>query len=586
MPTLHAAHTAVRPTPEEHELLAQVWSRLPEGIIVCSVLRDNRNVIQDVEIVAANPAALRIMNKPHLVGMLLSSLFPEWQENGLFTHVCTVVASGMPQTSLVALPSQPALRISLVPFDDGLLCTLTQTTDAIPQEASPRTVHHGHHPDYHHGHRQLSASETASNLLQEHEQLVSALHTVAQRYGIVYQTPQANSSDTAQQAYLAVVQQLRKRFDAIFNNTFQFTYLISTDGTLLEINQTALNFAGVQAVSVLGKPITSMAWWGDSPEAIARLQAALFRTSGGEFVRYTTEFVSFEGGKVMVDFSLKPIFNEFGDIDFVVAEGRDITAMKRMESERDKERQLADSLQKLNELKNEFVSNVSHELRTPLASIMGFAQTLLRDPNLPTETAQKFLTIILQDGQRLSRLVEDLLDLSKIESGKIELVKQSTNLVDIAEYAIHLAGAESSAKSLTIAFERPEQPVVATIDRDRVTQVVVNLLDNAVKFTPHGGTITLALKHHSKYTFPHGHSAASVELAVSDTGVGISAHDTAHIFEKFYRVSRKDKQVRGTGLGLAIAKQIIDLHGGDIVVESEVGTGSTFRVVLPVGSGR
>jgi len=578
MPTLHAAHVSVHPTAEEHELLEQVWSRLSEGILVCSALRDNRNTIQDMEIAAANPAALRMTTKPHLVGVLFSSLFPEWHDNGLFTQIRAVLASGVPQVSVVALPSQPTLRISLAPFDDGLLCTLVQMTDNTP-ESSPQTVHHVHH--VHHP----SAPEISSNLLQEHEQLVAALHTVAQRYGIVYQTPQTNSSDTAQQAYLAVVQQLRKRFDAIFNNTFQFTYLISTDGILLEINQTALNFAGVQAASVLGKPIASMAWWGDSPEAIARLQAALFRTSGGEFMRYITEFVSFEGGKVMVDFSLKPIFNELGDIDFVVAEGRDITAMKRMESERDKERQLADSLQKLNELKNEFVSNVSHELRTPLASIMGFAQTLLRDPKLPTETAQKFLTIILQDGQRLSRLVEDLLDLSKIESGKIELIKQSTNLVDIAEYAVHLAGAESSAKSITVAFERPEQPMMAMIDRDRVTQVAVNLLDNAVKFTPNGGTVTIALNHHPMYTFSHGRSAVCVELAVSDTGVGISAHDKTHIFEKFYRVSRKDKQVRGTGLGLAIAKQIIDLHGGEIVVESQVATGSTFRVVLPVADG-
>jgi two-component system, cell cycle sensor histidine kinase DivJ len=373
---------------------------------------------------------------------------------------------------------------------------------------------------------------------------------------------------------------LRKRFQAIFHNTFQFMFLVNVDGVILEMNQAATNITGIPAREAIGKAFWLLECWLDV-SARNKLQTSLFRASGGEFVRYTSEIRNLEGASAVIDFSIKPIFNDIGNIDFFVAEGRDITSIKRMEFERDRERQYADTLHKLNELKNEFVSQVSHELRTPLASIIGFAQTLLRSPMIQPEKAQQFLTIILDDGRRLERLVEDLLDISRIESGKTTLLKQRLNVNAVLDYAQHIIASEAASKHITLEHEYESPIRMLDFDHDRMTQVFVNLLANAVKFTPQHGRVRVFT------SFVEDTTAGSAELllAVSDTGVGIPAADIPRLFEKFFRAKQRDtngKEIRGTGLGLAIAKQIIELHGGRMSVESRFGTGSTFTVALPL----
>jgi PAS domain S-box-containing protein len=368
---------------------------------------------------------------------------------------------------------------------------------------------------------------------------------------------------------------LRKRFQAIFHNTFQFIFLVSVEGVILEINQAAVNFTGVVASHALGRTLWDLECWADEA-ARSKLQTGLYRASGGEFVRYTGEIVNLEGTRAVVDLSIKPIFSSDGEIDFFIVEGRDITAIKRMEFERDRERQHADALHKLNDMKNEFVSQVSHELRTPLASIIGFAQTLLRSPNLAPEKATQFLNIILDDGRRLERLVEDLLDISRIESGKTSLITEPTSIAQILDYATHIIATEAESKRITITHDyTPDALPFLTLDNDRITQVFVNLLANAVKFTPPDGSITIRVTHDKE----------QVSVSIADTGVGIPAHDLPRLFEKFYRAKQRDtdgKEIRGTGLGLAIAKQIVELHGGSIGVESTLDKGSVFTVTLPI----
>jgi PAS domain S-box-containing protein len=372
---------------------------------------------------------------------------------------------------------------------------------------------------------------------------------------------------------------LRKRFQAIFHNTFQFMFLVSVDGLILEMNQAATNITGIPAKEVIGQAFWLLDCWLDDA-ARNKLQTSIFRASGGEFVRYTSEIRNLEGASAVIDFSIKPIFNEIGDIDFFVAEGRDITSIKRMEFERDRERQYADTLQKLNELKNEFVSQVSHELRTPLASIIGFAQTLLRSPTIQPEKAQQFLTIILDDGRRLERLVEDLLDISRIESGKTNLLKQTLDVNGVLDYAQHIIASEAASKHITLEHDYESDARMLDFDHDRMTQVFVNLLANAVKFTPQNGHVHVS-------TRLAGSEETELLVAVRDTGVGIPAADLPRLFEKFFRAKQRDtdgKEIRGTGLGLAIAKQIIELHGGRMTVESTFGEGSTFTVALPLGN--
>lgn len=246
-------------------------------------------------------------------------------------------------------------------------------------------------------------------------------------------------------------------------------------------------------------------------------------------------------------------------------------ANELLKIERDREKEHVKALQELNAMKNEFVSGVSHELRTPLASIIGFAQTLLLDPELPTETRTEFLQIVHDEGKRLAKLINDLLDIARIESGRIGLEKQEADLIPLLQRAVQSVAMQADAKQIALETQFGTKELTAVFDPDRITQVIVNLLGNAVKFTPRGGQVRLQA----------GIEGETVVITVSDTGLGIPENDRPHLFEKFYRVHRPGLDIRGTGLGLAIAGQLVEMHGGAIGVQSEVNKGSTFTVRFP-----
>lgn len=249
----------------------------------------------------------------------------------------------------------------------------------------------------------------------------------------------------------------------------------------------------------------------------------------------------------------------------------DANELLTVEMSREKEHVRA--LQELNSMKNEFVSGVSHELRTPLASIIGFAQTLLLDPDLPLEIRTEFIQIIHDEGKRLAKLINDLLDIARIESGRIGLEKQETDLVPLLERAMQSVAMQADAKDIELTTEFGSKEMVGMFDPDRITQVVVNLLGNAVKFTPRNGKVALRCDI----------TDDTLTISVSDTGLGIPESDIPHLFEKFYRVHRPGLDIRGTGLGLAIVGQLVEMHNGSIEIESTVNEGSTFTVRLPKG---
>ncbi len=229
-------------------------------------------------------------------------------------------------------------------------------------------------------------------------------------------------------------------------------------------------------------------------------------------------------------------------------------------------------LKRLERVRQEFVANVSHELRTPLTAIKGYAETLrdggLRDP----ETAAEFVRVIHRHAERLRALIEDLLDLAAVEQGEARLKPAVVRARDVAAQAEGLVRPAAEARGQTLVIDLPADLPDILADRDRLAQILINLLDNAVKFTPEGGRVTLSGKM----------ADGRVVLAVSDNGVGIPPGDLPRIFERFYRVGRsRDRREGGTGLGLAIAKHLTQAMGGTIEVESVQGSGTTFRVSLP-----
>ena len=223
------------------------------------------------------------------------------------------------------------------------------------------------------------------------------------------------------------------------------------------------------------------------------------------------------------------------------------------------------------EVKEEFVASVSHELRTPLTSIHGFTSLVLERPDLPDEVRHQ-LGVVARNVDRLDRLVSDLLQTAQVERGLIHLERERTDIAALVRQSIEEARPAIAGAKLTLATRVPPQLVV-NVDPQRFSQVVDNLVSNAVKYTPAGGRIEVDL------SVTHDR----VELVVLDTGIGISMRDRTHVFSRFFRAPHAARQsIQGIGLGLSITKAIVDSHGGRIEVESEEGRGSTFRVRLPL----
>ena len=230
-------------------------------------------------------------------------------------------------------------------------------------------------------------------------------------------------------------------------------------------------------------------------------------------------------------------------------------------------------LRRLEHVRTEFVANVSHELRTPLTAIQGYLETLLDGALEEREHARKFLEIVFRHTERLGRLTDDLTDLSNIELGKVSLRLEPTSIAEIADSVVAIISPRASGGQVKVEARLPADLPEVLADRDRLSQILINLVDNAVKYTPKGGQVTV-----------EGRADASgmIEVAVRDTGVGIPKADLPRLTERFYRVDKaRSRDLGGTGLGLAIVKHLVLAHGGELDIESELWKGTTVRFTLP-----
>lgn len=229
-------------------------------------------------------------------------------------------------------------------------------------------------------------------------------------------------------------------------------------------------------------------------------------------------------------------------------------------------------LRRLEKVRAEFVANVSHELRTPLTAIKGYLETVLDETGLESDTHRRFLEIANSHAERMGRLIDDLLNLSDIETGKVVLDPIPISLGTFVQDVSAMFEKDAAKKDVKLVNHVPPDLSVQA-DRDRLSQILVNLVDNAVKYTPKGGTVSfLAAKT----------DANQIRIAVRDTGQGIPPNDLPRITERFYRVDKARARVEGgTGLGLAIVKHLVQLHGGTLHIESEYGKGTTIEFLLP-----
>lgn len=214
---------------------------------------------------------------------------------------------------------------------------------------------------------------------------------------------------------------------------------------------------------------------------------------------------------------------------------------------------------------------VAHELHSPMSSIIGFSQTMLVDPNIDAQELRLGLEYINREAVRLSQMVNGFVDLTKLETGRVRLEKHPVNLHHLAQDVIERLSPQALEKKITLSLQTEADLPEIKGDINRLRQALVNLVDNAIKYNREGGSVEIILSC----------SPVRVHLSVHDTGVGIAPHELGLVFDKFYRVQQGETKTSGTGLGLTIAKEIIQAHGGDIWVESEVGVGSNFTFSLP-----
>ena len=347
---------------------------------------------------------------------------------------------------------------------------------------------------------------------------------------------------------LSLLSRERGQLQSVLDGMVEGVLLTDAEGTILLANRAFERIFDARPPVVGRRPL--------EVARIPALQEILEEARVAEFP-FTREIPPRGTLEKSIRVSLAPL-REGGRFAGAVAVFHDVTELKRLEN-----------------VRREFVANVSHELRTPLTAIRGYAETLrdgaLQDPG----KALEFVRIIHRHAERLQELIEDLLDLSKVEQGKASLSLGPVSLPEVVSQveAVIRPLALEKRQSLTVVI--PGELPHPWADRDRLAQILINLLDNAVKFTPDGGRISLSASARE----------GRVVLTVADSGIGIPPEEIGRVFERFYRIERsRDRLEGGTGLGLAIAKHLALAMGGTLEVESTYGQGTTFRLTLPATS--
>ena len=357
----------------------------------------------------------------------------------------------------------------------------------------------------------------------------------------------------------------KARLEAVLGGMVEGVVVIDTNGTVLLSNSRAQEILELPADQPsLGRSLIELTRNPDLHNLIRRVKAE------GEFDQSSAlDVVLDAAGQRVVQVAATPIEEPAGTVHAFILVFHDITDLKRTER-----------------VRRDFVANVSHELRTPLAAIRGYTETLLGGALDEPLEARRFLVIIERHAERLGRLVNDLLTLSDLELGLSELrcVPVRPELVVEATFDILRDKAIQGDIQLEQRLDPATPPVDA--DQDRLEQALLNLVDNSIKYTPNGGSVTV----HISPVLPAEISAAPrpsevggfVEIAVRDTGIGVPAGELPRLTERFYRVDRaRSRELGGTGLGLAIVKHIVQVHGGRMSIESELNRGTTVRLFLP-----
>ena len=379
-----------------------------------------------------------------------------------------------------------------------------------------------------------------------------------------------------------IVKNWEENFKNLLLISNDLIFILDRDGCFLKVSDSGSLLLDYTERELLGKHFLELI---PTEENIEVSEAISKMLQSDKVIKFTTNLKTKLDRLTSFEITGRTIIRD-GKVIGMLGIGNDISRMKKYEDELIKlkpklteaqrlislERarlwQQGSLIEELDRLKSEFVSNISHEFRTPLASIIGFSETIVSDPELPEEMKSEFNKVILNEGKRLAKLINDVLDISRIEGGKIILNKTNFNLVEMLKEIVERYRENALKKRITFKFEHPQNQILIEADKEKIAQSFEALISNAIKFTNEDGRVKVIVINLFK----------EVEIVISDTGIGIPEKDLPYIFQKFYRVSRPGTEIPGTGIGLVFVKQMIDIHKGMISVQSEIGNGTSFSV--------
>lgn len=385
--------------------------------------------------------------------------------------------------------------------------------------------------------------------------------------------------------------QERNFASAVLDTAGALVMILDPEGRIVRFNRAWEQASGYALAEVKGKYLWDLFL---VPEEVGKIKAIFTRLLAGQFpATYESYWVAKDGSRRIVSWSNTVLLNRDNSIAHIIATGIDFTKRKEAEEKlKEAVSNLARSneeldrysgelkganerLQKLDELKSHFISAASHELRTPLTAIKGYAETIAQEEAGPLNRKQKeFLNYIREATERLHRLLTELLDISRIESGRVKMEVSETNLRDLLKEELTIFKPQATEKEQSLVLETDNELRIIYCDADKIREVMDNLISNAIKYTPRRGTIKIRARN-----FREG-----VQIDVEDTGIGIRKENLSQIFEPFQHIEKNGTDYEeSTGLGLTLAKRIVEVHEGEIRVQSEEGRGSKFTVILPPG---
>ena len=364
------------------------------------------------------------------------------------------------------------------------------------------------------------------------------------------------------------IRESEERYRLIFNSAIDLVVQIDTSGNIVDINKMVEERGGYKREELLGKKFTALAHIFTAKSLAIMAMNFAKGLMGVEVPPYEVEARSKDGQKFFLEITADLLKNKEGKIIGRLSMLHDVTERKIAEAARE---ELLHKVEEANKKKTEFVSDVSHELRTPLSSIKGFVSTIRSDKEMDEKTRTEFMTIVEDETDRLTRIIEQLLDISRIEAGRIKLNPKTFNLAELVFKNLETIKEQARQKEIIIEEKMPKDLPHVYADQDKTAQIMINLLSNAIKYNKKGGKVTVMAMPDD------GH----VRVDIKDTGSGISQNDLPHMFEKFFRAEKTSSEAPGTGLGLALTKSLVEVQGGNISVESKLNEGSKFSFTLP-----